>query len=176
MKYQEGDMIADKYKVIKKIGAGSFGTIYLTKHIQTSKLLAIKVEPVNSAYPLIVYEANVTLLLHDVQESRQNTQLNVDDQTSKGIVKVYSYGLHGNSYFMAMDLLGPSLADLYQFCGYKFSLKTTLMLAYQLIERFEFLNSKKFIHRDIKPDNFLMGLGNKSNIVYVVDMGLAKKY
>lgn len=77
---------------------------------------------------------------------------------------------------MTMELMGPSLADLYQFCGYRFSLKTTLMLAYQLIERFEYMNDKCFIHRDVKPDNFLMGLGDKSNICHVVDMGLAKRY
>jgi serine/threonine protein kinase len=77
---------------------------------------------------------------------------------------------------MTMDLLGPSLADLFQFCGYKFSLKTTLMIACQLIKRFEYLHSRNFVHRDVKPDNFLMGLGNKSNLLYVVDMGLAKRY
>ena len=75
-----------------------------------------------------------------------------------------------------MELMGPSLADLIQFCGNKFSLKTTIMLANQLMERFEYIHSKNFIHRDIKPDNFLMGLMNKSPTLHVVDMGLAKKY
>ena len=77
---------------------------------------------------------------------------------------------------MVMDLLGPSLADLYQFCGYKFSLKTTLMVAIQLIERMEYMHQLGFIHRDVKPDNFLMGLGPASSLVHIVDMGLAKKY
>lgn len=75
-----------------------------------------------------------------------------------------------------MDLLGPSLYDLHKFCGYTFSLKTTLMLAYQMIERFELMHSKCLIHRDIKPDNFVMGLGEKSNVLEVIDLGLAKKY
>ena len=77
---------------------------------------------------------------------------------------------------MVMDLLGPSLADLYQFCGFRFSLKTTLMLAYQFIDRFEYMHKRKFVHRDIKPDNFLMGLKENSSTLYVVDMGLAKRY
>lgn len=77
---------------------------------------------------------------------------------------------------MTMDLMGPSLSDLYQFCGYRFSLKTTLMLAVQLIERFRYMHKKNFIHRDVKPDNFLMGMGTKSNSLHIVDMGLAKKY
>jgi serine/threonine protein kinase len=40
----------------------------------------------------------------------------------------------------------------------------------------EYVHSKSFIHRDVKPDNFLMGLGRRSNQVYVIDFGLAKKY
>ncbi|XP_042469170.1 casein kinase 1-like protein 2 isoform X2 [Zingiber officinale] len=75
-----------------------------------------------------------------------------------------------------MDLLGPSLEDLFNFCSRKLSLKSVLMLADQMINRVEYLHSKSFLHRDIKPDNFLMGLGRRANQVYIIDFGLAKKY
>ncbi|KAL8118798.1 hypothetical protein AgCh_016334 [Apium graveolens] len=75
-----------------------------------------------------------------------------------------------------MDLLGPSLEDLFNFCSRKLSLKTVLMLADQMVNRVEFVHTKSFLHRDIKPDNFLMGLGRRANQVYAIDFGLAKKY
>uniref|UniRef100_A0A7N0TBP1 non-specific serine/threonine protein kinase n=1 Tax=Kalanchoe fedtschenkoi TaxID=63787 RepID=A0A7N0TBP1_KALFE len=93
-----------------------------------------------------------------------------------GIPHIKWFGVEGDYNVMVIDLLGPSLEDLFNYCNRKFTMKTVLMLADQLINRVEYMHSKGFLHRDIKPDNFLMGLGRKANQVYIIDYGLAKKF
>jgi casein kinase 1 len=93
-----------------------------------------------------------------------------------GIPNVHWYGVVGEHYVMVIDLLGPSLEELFTSCNKKFSLKTVLMVADQMIDRIEYVHAKNFIHRDIKPDNFLMGLGKTRNQLHLIDFGLAKKY
>jgi serine/threonine protein kinase len=75
-----------------------------------------------------------------------------------------------------MEICGKSLEDLFQFCGRKFTLKTCCMLADQMIARVEFMHQTNFLHRDMKPDNFLMGLNARRAQVYMIDFGLSKRY
>lgn len=77
---------------------------------------------------------------------------------------------------MVMDRLGKSLEELFNECGRRFRLKTVLMLADQILSRIEVVHTKCYIHRDIKPDNFLMGVGFRRHLVYIIDFGLAKLY
>ena len=94
-----------------------------------------------------------------------------------GIPHIYYKGPFKQKYLvMALELLGPSLEDLINMCNRQFSLKTVIMLADQMIARLQFMHAKYYLHRDIKPDNFLIGIGKKSNILYLIDFGLAKKY
>ncbi len=86
------------------------------------------------------------------------------------------FGNEADLNILVMELLGPTLEDLFNLCEKQFSLKTVCMLAEQLISRLEYIHLQSYIHRDIKPENFLIGLGKKSNVCYIIDYGLAKKY
>ncbi|KAJ7979848.1 putative Casein kinase [Quillaja saponaria] len=153
-------VIGGKFKLGRRIGSGSFGELYLGVNVQSGEEVAVKLESVKTKHPQLHYESKLYMLL----------------QGGTGIPHLKWFGVEGEYNVMAIDLLGPSLEDLFNYCNRKLSLKTVLMLADQLINRVEYMHSRGFLHRDIKPDNFLMGLGRKANQVYVIDYGLAKKY
>lgn len=92
-----------------------------------------------------------------------------------GIPRVHDFLYECEFRVMVFDLLGPSLEDLFNFCGRRFSLKTVLMLAEQLLHRLEYIHSKDTVHRDVKPENFVMGPAKCRNVVYITDMGLATR-
>jgi len=77
---------------------------------------------------------------------------------------------------MVMELLGPNIETLFKFCNRRFSLPTTVMIGEQFLALIEHLHSKSFVHRDIKPDNFVTGTNDKENLLYMIDFGLAKRY
>lgn len=84
------------------------------------------------------------------------------------------YGQECNFYIMILDLLGPSLEDLFNFCNRKFPLKTDLLLADQLISRVEYMHAKSFVHLDVKPENFVIGTGKLGNVVHIIDFDLLR--
>ncbi|KAJ3105985.1 serine/threonine protein kinase [Phlyctochytrium planicorne] len=154
-------LVAGKYRVGRKLRSGSFGDIFLGTNIVNGEEVAIKIELVRAEKPQLEYETRVCRSLAG----------------GVGICFVRWFGVELDNFnCMVMDLLGPSLEDLFNFCGRKFSLKTVLLLADQLIQRIEYIHSKNFIHRDIKPENFLVGLGKQENQVHMINFGLSKMY
>lgn len=153
-------IVGGKYRLIRKIGSGSFGDIYLGINITNGEEVAAKLESISARHPQLLYESKLYRIL----------------QGGGGIPHIRWFGQERDYNVLVMDLLGPSLEDLFNFCSRRFTMKTVLMIADQMISRIEFVHNKNFIHRDIKPDNFLMGIGRHCNKLFMIDFGLAKKY
>ena len=150
-------LVFSKYKLIKKLGEGSFGKVYKAEY--NSKYYAIKFEQREGGQDLLKNEATIMSYL----------------KGNPHIPKAHSYGFSGNYNIFVLQLLAKSLEDVFNE-RQKFSLKTGAMLAYQMIEVLKYIHSKHIIHRDIKPDNFVLGSDEYNAYLYLVDFGLAKKY
>jgi len=154
-------LVAGIWRLEQKIGSGSFGEVYWGINISSGSEYAIKLETRKTRYPQLAHEYKVYRILAG----------------GAGIPSVHWFGREGDYNVMVMDILGPSLEQLFNFCSRKFTTKSVLMLADQLLTRIEYIHKKNILHRDIKPRNFLIGLGKKrKNQVYIIDFGLSKSY
>ncbi|KAJ3426696.1 casein kinase 1-like protein [Anaeramoeba flamelloides] len=152
-------LVNGKYKIKEKIGYGSFGKIYHCIRLSDNIVFAVKFETEKQEGQL-EYENKLYCVLKD----------------HVGVPDVYHFGVHNYDHYMIMDLLGPNLESLFNYCDRKFSLKTVLMIADQILCRIQLLHTKCFVYRDIKPENFVIGKKNQKNQIFLIDFGLAKLY
>lgn len=154
-------VVASRYHLGKKVGSGSYSDVHLAVDKVSGDSVAVKLE---------WKRAEKTGKLLDEAKLYQNLQTDI------GIPKVRWWGSKGEYNIMVLDLLGPSLDDIFK-KRKRFSVKTVAMLAKQMIDRLEYVHERGLLYRDIKPHNFLMGTGEKgSGRVYLIDFGLAKRY
>uniref|UniRef100_A0A3Q3FQA7 non-specific serine/threonine protein kinase n=1 Tax=Labrus bergylta TaxID=56723 RepID=A0A3Q3FQA7_9LABR len=133
-------MVGPNFRVGKKIGCGNFGELKLGKNLYTNEYVAIKLEPVKSRAPQLHLEYRFYKTL---------------GTTAEGVPQVFYFGPCGKYNAMVLELLGPSLEDLFDLCDRTFPSRL-----------------------DVKPENFLIGRqGNKKeHIIHIIDFGLAKEY
>ena len=151
-------MIANKYDLISKIGAGAFGAIYKGKNVRTGEAVAIKVEPLKHETNLLKNEARIYQYL----------------KGGVGIPQVKWFGVDDANNYMVINLLGESLQHNINTYG-TFSLLNAISIGIQMIERIQYVHECGLIHRDVKPDNFLFGLHEQQERLYIIDFGFCKK-
>ena len=151
-----GKVFFSKYRATKKLGEGSFGKVYKAEY--NGEEFAIKMELKSKEQNLLEGEATIMSYLR-----------------GQNIPYIKSYGYSGNYNVLVMQLLDKSLEDLFNKYS-KFSIKTTSMLGYQMVCILQYIHDRHIIHRDIKPDNFVMGANKYNDRLYILDFGLAKKY
>lgn len=150
--------LGGKYTIGKKLGAGAFGEVFVAKDNSTGEEVAVKVEDNRTKHPQLLHEAKLIKMLK-----------------GKGIPELKGALIEGDYNVMVVSLLGPSLEDLFNTFKKKFSLQTTIMFGIQALDRLNHCYNNEFLHRDIKPDNFLIGNTDPTTI-YLIDFGLAKRF
>jgi serine/threonine protein kinase len=152
--------VGPNWELCHKIAQGSFGKVYYGVHSVTNTPVAVKTEPLEVRHPQLPGEASIYMALRNVV----------------GVPKLLWHG-HVDKKFDAivLQLLGPDLDQLLTYCE-KFSLRTVLLIADQLLDRLESLHKLGYVYRDIKPQNFAIGYGaDGMSTLYILDFGLAKK-
>jgi len=152
-------MLANKYKLLEKLSQGSFGKVFKAENIRTGEIVAIKTEVKLKEQKSLKMEAKIYQYL-----------ANTD-----GFPQLKWFGATNNVNYLVTNLLEHSITALISKYG-RLSIKTVLRLGTQMIERLETLHGHYLIHRDIKPDNFMINISDKTNKVFLIDFGFCKRY
>ena len=153
-------LIFNKYKVKNLKQYSKLSWTFKGVNIKDNEPVFIKIEKKNLKYNLLESEAYYLVNLKGF-----------------GIPKIISYGKVGIYNILIEELLGKSLKELFKLRNRKEKsiLKNVCMVALQALDRLEYIHSKNYIHRDIKPQNFVNGRKDP-NIIYIIDFGFAHQY
>jgi len=147
------------YRILKELGAGGMGSVYLAKQISLDRACALKTIQAKWAQ-------NPRVIARFIREAYAAAQL-----THHNVVQIYDLGVDGNTNFFSMELVsGGSLDDQLKNKG-KLPPKLAATLILQASRGLKFSHDHGMVHRDIKPANLMM---TADGMVKIADMGLVK--
>lgn len=190
-----------KFKINSFIARGSFGSVYRGEKLEGHLPIAVKVESLKAKVPMLQYEAKIYKMLANYREyltstwmdartlslrggsskkgsaaaNARETSLRDITHSAQGIPRIHWFGSQGSTCLLVMDLLGPSIESIFQSRGRRLPLPSVLLFLDQALGLLQVIHTCGLLHRDIKPDNFLVGR-EKGNRIFVVDFGLAKRF
>ena len=172
------DLISDCFVLLHVIGKGSFGSIYISYNLRDNLPVSVKKEEKKPGKtPQLKTESKLYQSLLNIQADDISGAKPLGQDEVTGVPKFYGVGELPDCYYMIIDFLGPNLIELFDYCGCKkFTILTVCLIALQALNRIENIHKHHYLHRDIKPENFLIGIHEKSNVIYLIDFGLSKRY
>ena len=150
-------MLGNKYRLLAKLSQGSFGQVYKGENIRTGDLVAIKVEPKSGDHKSLKSEAKIYQYLAKLD----------------GFPQLKWYGSTNKVTYLVTDLLDYSISDLVKKEG-RLEMEMVLLLGKQMIQRLYILHNYFLLHRDIKPQNFMLQI--QTNKLFLIDFGFCKRY
>ena len=179
------DLVAENFVLLTKIGHGKNSEIILSYSINENIEVILKKvkkeekeeEKKKNIFALYTeLKAYQTLLdisnTMDITGSKSIPQMEI-----QGLPKFYGFGEKPEYYYLAQEFLGPNLSQLLNYCGKKkFTLGTICLIAMQLLNRLEYIHKRHYLHRDINPENILIGNDENTNIIYLIDFGSSKRF
>ncbi|KAG1841823.1 hypothetical protein DFJ58DRAFT_807718 [Suillus subalutaceus] len=187
-------LTSSRYRVMEPASMAGFPTILVQRPGSVDGLQGLQMQLQNlertpthvkefrvCGIQLICFDmtGNVSSACHVLTGSEVAIKMEVpSDSPTATVVLPYEalVGIDRGSHILILDQVGANLQQLRRLCRGELSLKTVVMLAIEMLDRIEFVHSRGVILRDIKPENFAMGVGENSHVVYLFDFGLAKLY
>ena len=168
-----------RYKLEEPLGAGSFGEVFNGWDRVMEQYVAIK-EDVGTKRGSLAKEYERYKRLKNRLTEPLLLSLHPRGCARYAVPEVFGFYQTNSKSYLVMEKMGPSLEHLYQQCSRKFSLGTVCRIALQLLDRIEVVHAAGMLHRDIKPDNFVIGCPADTrvgtNFIRILDFGLSNDY
>lgn len=148
--------IGQHFKVLRKLSQTVFSSIYLAEDTRDSSKIVLKLESKRSK----------------IKQLRDEYKFYKKFKDYFGFPRMVYYGRESDYQVLGIEKFDNNLEELLTRCHRRFSMKTVLLLADQMISRVEIMHKRGYVHKDLKPENFMI----RGQVLYLIDFGTVKRY